>query len=53
MTDPHASNPRENPEEHIGEVIADPWEDDRQTDWATPSVPLPPAQGVPLWRPGN
>lgn len=29
--DPHASD--ENPEDHIGDMIPDPWSDDAQTDW--------------------
>lgn len=41
MADPHANDPHEDPEQHIGQVIADPWEDERQTDWQTPSIPLP------------
>lgn len=26
-------DPDENPEEHIGEAIPDPWSDPAQTDW--------------------
>lgn len=33
-TDPHPS-PNEDPEQHIGEKIPDPWEDDDQKDWTT------------------
>ena len=43
MTDPHANNPHEDPEEHLGAVIPDPWDDDEQTDWATRTVDLDPA----------
>jgi hypothetical protein len=28
-----ACDPNENPEEHIGEPIPDPWSDPAQTDW--------------------
>lgn len=31
MTDPHPVD--EDPEEHIGEKIPDPWEDPEQEDW--------------------
>lgn len=40
--DPHAEDPNEDPEEHVGEVIADPWDDPGQTDWETHSVNLDP-----------
>lgn len=36
MTQPSPSDPHqngENPEEHMGEVIPDPWNDPTQTDW--------------------
>lgn len=33
--DPHANAPEEDPEEHIGEEIPDPWEDHSQEDWPT------------------
>lgn len=36
---PHASG--EDPEEHIGDIIPDPWDDDAQTDW-----PNDPDKGV-------
>jgi hypothetical protein len=39
-TDAHANDPDENPEDHLGEVIADPWDDPRQTDWATTTLDL-------------
>lgn len=32
-TDPHANDPDEIPEDHIGPVIPDPWDDPEQTDW--------------------
>jgi hypothetical protein len=32
--DPHPS-PNEDPENHIGEKIPDPWDDDDQKDWTT------------------
>jgi hypothetical protein len=35
--DPHADAPEENPEEHIGDEIPDPWEDDSATDWPNDS----------------
>lgn len=38
--DPHAADPAEVPEEHIGEEIPDPWADDAQTDWPTGTVGL-------------
>lgn len=28
MTDPHEHAPDENPEDHIGEELADPWDED-------------------------
>jgi hypothetical protein len=40
MTDPHANAPEENPEDHLGPVIPDPWDDDKQTDWPTETVDL-------------
>lgn len=36
--DPHENDPEEDPLEHVGPVIADPWEDDSQTDWKTQTV---------------
>lgn len=38
MSDPHEAAPEENPEDHLGEVIPDPWDDDAQTDWKTQTV---------------
>lgn len=32
-TDPHAADPLEDPEHHIGGVIPDPWDDPEQDDW--------------------
>lgn len=40
--DPHADAPEEDPEQHMGEVIADPWDDPGQKDWETHSVELDP-----------
>lgn len=34
-TDPHEHAPDENPEDHIGQEIPDPWDDEDQTDWRT------------------
>lgn len=31
--DPHANDPDENPEDHIGDEIPDPWSDPSQVDW--------------------
>jgi len=36
--DPHAAAPEEDPEQHLGEVINDPWDDEEQTDWTTASL---------------
>ncbi len=45
--DPHSEAPGEDPEQHIGEVIADPWEDPEQKDWADHTVNIdPPVMGV-------
>lgn len=41
MSDPHENAPDEDPEDHIGEAIPDPWSDPEQTDWATETVSLP------------
>lgn len=32
--DPHP-NPNEDPEQHIGAKMPDPWADDAQKDWTT------------------
>jgi hypothetical protein len=39
-TDAHADDPDEDPEEHIGDEIPDPWEDPEQRDWATTTPDL-------------
>lgn len=45
--DPHADDPNEDPEQHLGPVTPDPWDDDEQTDWATRTVSLdPPVEDV-------
>lgn len=36
--DPHAAAPEENPEDHIGEEIPDPWADEDQDDWDNQEV---------------
>lgn len=36
--DPHAAAPEENPEDHIGNEIADPWTDEGQQDWPNEEV---------------
>jgi len=33
VIDPHAAAPDENPLEHLGDEIADPWDDPDQSDW--------------------
>lgn len=30
----------EDPEQHIGPVIKDPWDDDEQTDWPNETVDI-------------
>jgi hypothetical protein len=35
---PHDAAPDEDPLDHLGDVIPDPWADDAQTDWATQTV---------------
>jgi hypothetical protein len=37
-TDPHAAAPDEDPMDHLGPEIPDPWDDDEQTDWKTQTV---------------
>ena len=39
-TDAHAEDPDEDPMDHLGEEIADPWEGPRQEDWATTTLDL-------------
>jgi hypothetical protein len=48
MADPHANDPNEDPEKHMGEVIADPWDDPEQTDWRTTSLDLDDWRTTPL-----
>lgn len=40
MDDPHARGPQEDPRDHIGEVILDPWDDSAQTDWPNHAMEL-------------
>lgn len=40
--DPHAADPNEDPKQHLGAVIPDPWDNDEQTDWVTQTVSLDP-----------
>ena len=35
----HDDAPDEDPEQHIGAPMADPWDDDGQTDWRTGPLP--------------
>lgn len=37
-TDAHAAAPDEDPLEHLGDEIPDPWDDDAQADWGTTSI---------------
>lgn len=39
-TDAHANDPGENPEDHIGGVIVDPWDDPEQRDWGNGKLDL-------------
>lgn len=39
-TDAHTAAEDEDPEEHIGEVILDPWDDEAATDWPNETVDL-------------
>lgn len=41
-TDPHAADPAEDPEKHLGAILPDPWDDEHQTDWANHTVELDP-----------
>lgn len=36
--DPHDAAPEEDPEQHIGPVIKDPWDDEQQTDWGDETI---------------
>lgn len=38
--DPHARAPEEDPEQNIGEVIQDPWEDPDQAEWPNEYVDI-------------
>lgn len=40
--DPHRADPHEDPEQHIGAPMADPWDDEAQTDWETHTVDVDP-----------
>lgn len=42
VTDPHQADPDEDPEQHLGAVLRDPWNDATQTDWADHTVDLDP-----------
>jgi hypothetical protein len=35
VENPHAAAPDEDPTEHIGPEIPDPWDDPDQADWAS------------------
>lgn len=37
-TDAHAAAPDEDPKEHVGGEIPDPWDDPDQDDWRTTRV---------------
>lgn len=37
---PHLHDPNEDPEQHVGPVIKDPWEDDEQKDWPNEKVDI-------------
>lgn len=39
-TDAHAADPHEDPEDHVGKEIPDPWEDSSQMDWPNEVVEL-------------
>lgn len=39
-TDAHAMDPNEDPRDHIGRIIPDPWDDPEQTDWRTERLDL-------------
>jgi hypothetical protein len=46
-TSAHEADPDEDPAEHIGEVIPDPWDDPDQDDWASGRLDLgDPAAGL-------
>lgn len=39
---PHAADLHEDPEQHLGAVLPDPWDDPEQKDWADHTVDLDP-----------
>lgn len=45
-TGAHDNDPEENPEEHMGDEIADPWDDPRQEDWVTTTADLNEARAL-------
>lgn len=47
-TDPHAEAPEENPEDHIGEELPDPWDSDRaeDADWPNGVIEVRPDAGA-------
>jgi len=38
VEDPHTAAPDEDPMDHLGPVISDPWDDDGEEDWVTQTV---------------
>jgi hypothetical protein len=50
MSEPHEAAPDENPEQHIGPEIADPWLDADQSDWETGLRPVQVVE-LPPWNP--
>lgn len=46
MIDPHTAAPNEDPEDHIGAIIPDPWDDPEQTDWSPAPWSIEPAPDV-------
>ena len=56
MTDPHAAEPGEDPEEHIGQEIADPWLTEsvsaslRETGGAAPAIGTAPIPDPPVFE---
>lgn len=39
VNNPHSTN--EDPEEHLGKEIPDPWDDETQKDWPTGRIDIP------------
>ncbi len=39
MADPHENDPEENPLDHLGEELPDPWDDPEQKDWTDHTLP--------------